>query len=80
METITLQFNPNSSFAQALLNLIKVSGEVTVVETKTAKPSRKRTSKKERLLAEIAKGADEARRMASKPHKTYTAEEIAEAI
>ncbi len=42
METVTLTYNPNSSFAIALLNLIKASGEVTVVETKPAKTTRKK--------------------------------------
>lgn len=42
METVTITYNPNSSFAIALLNLIKASGEVTVVETKQAKTTRKK--------------------------------------
>ena len=57
METITLTYNPNSSFAIALLNLIKASGEVTVVETKPAKTARKKLT--DDYAKEIARRAAE---------------------
>ena len=79
METVTLTFSPSSPFAACMEAFLKtVPADVKV--SKRTKPARKQLTKKERLLVEIAKGAEEARRMASKPHKTYTAEEIAEAI
>ncbi len=65
METITLQFNPKSSFAQALLNLIKVSGEVTVVETKaTAKKPRtiNKDDENAEIVAKVRRGREEFRK------------------
>lgn len=78
METVTLTFNPNSPFASSMEAFLKtVPKDVKV--TKNVKAKAKLTSKEE-LLAEIAKGAEEARRMAKRPHKTYSAEEISDAV
>jgi len=76
METITLQYNPKSSFAIALANLIEKSEGVKVIEMKLAEPARKKLTEKERVLADIATGAEQARRIAKRKHKTYTADEL----
>ena len=76
METITLQYNPKSNFATALANLIEKSEGVKVIETKPTKSARKRLTEKERVLADIATGAEQARRIAKRKHKTYTADEL----
>ena len=71
-----MQYNPKSNFAIALACLIEKSDEVTVVEMKPTKPTRKKLTEKERVLADIATGAEQARRIAKRKHKTYTADEL----
>ena len=56
METITLQFDPHSNFAIALVNLIKASGEVTVIESKPAPKMRARKTGIERAIEDFKNG------------------------
>ena len=56
METITLQYNPNSNFAIALINLIKASDEVTVIESKPASKKRARKTGIERAIEDFKNG------------------------
>jgi len=80
METVTLTYNPNSSFAIALLNLIKASGEVTVVETKPAKTTRKKPTKKERFLTKLTKAGQQAIDIAKKDPEGLTEDELIASI
>lgn len=70
METITLTFNPNSPFAANVEAFLKTVPRGVKV-SKSVKPARKRRTEKERILANITKGMQQALDMAKKPHKTY---------
>ena len=70
METITITFNPNSRFAASIEAFLKTVPQGVKV-SKSVKPARKRLTKKERVLAKITKGMQQAIDMAKKPHKTY---------
>lgn len=80
METITLTFNPNSPFAASVEAFLKTVPHGVKV-SKEMKPARKRRTRKERILASITKGMQQAIDLSKKPHKTYsTSEELIAAI
>lgn len=79
METITLTFNPDMPIA-ANINAFVDSLPSGVKVSKSIKPARKRTTKKERFLASLTKAAKQAEDLASKPHKSYTSEELIASI
>lgn len=58
METITLQYNPNSAFATALAALLHDAKDVSIMEKKVAKRHRKTNYEK---TLEACKDADEGR-------------------
>lgn len=79
METITLTFNPNTPIG-ANINAFVADLPKAVKVSKTVKPARKCRSKKELFLASLTKAARQAEDIASKPHKSYTPDELMTAI
>ena len=79
METITITFNPNSQFAASVEAFLKTVPRGVKV-SKSVKPSRKHLTEKDRIIANITKGMQQALDMAKKPHKTYTADELVASI
>ena len=79
METITLTFNPNMPYAASIEAFLKTLPEDVKV-SKRIKPANKRTTEKERIMANITKGMQQAVDMSQKPHKTYTADELIASI
>ena len=79
METITLTFNPDSPFAASVEAFLKTVPEGVKV-SKSIKPLRKRKTEKERFLDSLVKAAKQAEELASKPHKSYTEDELIAAL
>lgn len=79
MALVTLQYDARSKFAEALLNLIKVSDKVKIVETDA--PCDKTQSRKDEIIAEMKQSRDEAQQLASqKKRKTFTKKQILDMI
>ena len=79
MALVTLQYDARSKFAEALLNLIKVSDKVKIVETDSL--CDKTQSRKDEVIAEMKQSRDEAQQLASqKKRKTFTKKQILDMI
>ena len=79
MATITLQYDARNKFVEALINLIKVSDSVKIVETKAAQEDK--PFEKDEILAEMEKSREEAMQLVSKKkRKTYTKKQILDMI
>lgn len=76
---ITLQYDARNKFVEALINLIKVSDKVKIVETKAAQEDK--PFEKDEILAEMEKSREEAMQLVSKKkRKTYTKKQILDMI
>ena len=79
METVTLTFSPDSPFAASVEAFLKTVPQDVKV-SKSMKPAHKRRTQKERVLANITKGMQQALDMAKKPQEGYTADELIASI
>ena len=67
---------PYAASIEAFLSTLPEDVKVS----KRIKPANKRTTEKERIMANITKGMQQAVDMSQKPHKTYTADELIASI
>ena len=81
METITIQYDATNQALSGLLDaFLKLDGVKLVRSSRDSKPKRKTLSEKDQILDDLAKGAEQARRLALRKHKSYTADELIEAL
>ena len=79
MALVTLQYDARSKFAEALLNLIRVSDKVKVIENTTQ--CDETVSRKDEVIAEMKQSRNEAQQLAmQKKRKTFTKKQILDLI
>jgi len=88
MATLTIEYNPRSNFANALISLIKSSNSIKIVEKSTKespydpkyveeiKATDRRTFKKEMFLQNLAAAGKEAKQIAAGKKKGKTLDEL----
>ena len=88
MATLTIEYNPHSNFANALISLIKSSNSVKVIEksaeespydpkyVEEVKAMNRRTFKKEMFLQNLVSAGKEAKQIAAGKKKGKTLDEL----